>query len=252
MNQQTAKKLLDITWDSYEKIAEEFSQTRGGLWKDLAGLEKYLKKGDHVLDLGCGNGRLFELLKDSQIRYTGIDRSRRLIELARAKWPREKAEFLVGDGLDLSLPDGNIDLVYCIAVLQHIPSHCLRLRFLQNVRKALRPGGYLIMLNWNLWPLTLKKKSVWKYALEKMRMSSCDFKERFGIDKKKLGFRDCLTTWKGRDSSGVLYYHAFTLQEIRGLVKQSGFSMQEAYHIDHGRKVNWMKGGNLVIIAKNN
>ena len=51
----------------YNKIAKLFSKTRKFLWYDLEPLVKYTKNGDKILDLGCGNGRLYQLFSDLSI-----------------------------------------------------------------------------------------------------------------------------------------------------------------------------------------
>lgn len=61
MKTETAQKILEKTKRDYEQLAEEFSNTRANLWFELQELAKYVKGGDKILDLGCGNGRLYEL-----------------------------------------------------------------------------------------------------------------------------------------------------------------------------------------------
>ncbi|MBM4177706.1 hypothetical protein FJ208_02810, partial [Candidatus Gribaldobacteria bacterium] len=59
MQKEIALKLIDQNKQVYNKIAYDFSNTRNYLWQDILPLLDYSKKGDKVLDLGCGNGRLF-------------------------------------------------------------------------------------------------------------------------------------------------------------------------------------------------
>ena len=76
MNQKTIQEILKQVKDNYEQTAEEFNQTRSYLWPGLQSLKKFVKNGDKVLDLGCGNGKLRLLFKDYQIDYFGVDNSK--------------------------------------------------------------------------------------------------------------------------------------------------------------------------------
>ncbi|EKD49368.1 MAG: hypothetical protein ACD_63C00168G0001, partial [uncultured bacterium] len=60
MDQDYAKYLLKKTQKDYDFLADEFSASRAFSWSEMENLaEKYVKRGDRVLDAGCGNGRLF-------------------------------------------------------------------------------------------------------------------------------------------------------------------------------------------------
>lgn len=62
-----------------------------------------LYPGANVLDIGCGNGRWFESLKNEKLNYTGIDFSPSLIELAREKYgERENCSFHVMKANEIS------------------------------------------------------------------------------------------------------------------------------------------------------
>ena len=94
----------------YNNFAQEFSSTRQHLWDDLKPLAKYTRNGDKVLDLGCGNGRLYQLFTDKSIHYVGLDQSEELIKKAQEKFP--EVDFSVGDMLELPFPDDRFDIIY--------------------------------------------------------------------------------------------------------------------------------------------
>lgn len=60
-------------------------------------------RGRSVLDIGCGLGDFYEYLKASggDVRYTGVDLTPRMIEVARGRFP--EAQFATGNVL---APDG--------------------------------------------------------------------------------------------------------------------------------------------------
>ena len=65
MNEYKAKQILEQNHAVYNNIAEEFSRTRGFLWADLQPLKEYARDAQTVVDIGCGNGRLYQLLAKS-------------------------------------------------------------------------------------------------------------------------------------------------------------------------------------------
>ncbi|MGX5846524.1 class I SAM-dependent methyltransferase [Mesorhizobium sp. PL10] len=75
-----------------------------------------------ILEVGCGTGLIYEKLIgniSSDSSYTGVDSSSKMLEIARRNFP--EAEFLSGDGYDLSFGDQEFDVVLCFEVLGHIP-----------------------------------------------------------------------------------------------------------------------------------
>ncbi len=182
MEQQYAKYLLEKTRRDYNKIAEDFSGTRSKMWKELGFLEEYLKEKDRALDIGCGNGRLYELLREREIEYYGVDFSEKLIDIAKSKFPL--AKFQVADGLELPFSDNFFDKAVSIAVLHHIPSEKFRLEFLKEAQRVLKPGGVFILTVWNL---NKRRKSLLllKYTILKI------------LGKTQLDFGDVFVPGKG-------------------------------------------------------
>lgn len=232
MDKKFAKQLLDKTAVDYEKIAEEFTVTRFLLWPEFDEFIKYIKKDDKVLDLGCGNGRLYELFKDlSTLDYTGIDKSPSLIESAKNKWKNTEAKFKVGDIIELSETQ-KYDAVFLIAVLHHIPTHEFRLKILKNVYSILKPGGMLFMMNWKFWQKRYFFYII-KYTILKLIGKSLSLRRQGHIIKGRMDFKDVLIPWKScglkpyghSEKISDRYYHVFTKKEIKNLVKQAGFSI---------------------------
>ena len=132
MDENYAKYLLKKTQKDYNLIAREFSRTRSVIWPELGFLfDRYLEKGDRVLDLGCGNGRFYRFFSEKKTRYIGVDFSHELIKIAKRKYPL--AVFQFSDGLNLLFSDNYFDKVFSIAVFHHIPSKKFRLKFLKEL-----------------------------------------------------------------------------------------------------------------------
>lgn len=204
MQKEYADYLHNKTKEDYNLIAEDFSRTRWNIWAEFNVFRDYVKDGDKVLDVGCGNGRFLELLKGKNIDYIGIDYSEKLIDIAKNRYPDKK--FLVADALNIPFPSNYFDKVFLIAVLHNIPSEEHRLKILQEIKKVLKPKGTLILTVWDIW----RKESlvlVLKYLLLKL------------IGKSQLDFKDIFLPW-GKKANR--YYHYFTKNEIIKLVKKCG------------------------------
>jgi ubiquinone/menaquinone biosynthesis C-methylase UbiE len=208
MKKEYANHLLNKTKEDYNLISEEFSRTRWFIWEETKFLfSDYTREGDKVLDIGCGNGRYFELLKDAD--YVGIDNSSKLIEEAKKKYA--EANFLVADALDIPFGDNTFDKIYSIAVLHNIPSKELRLEFLNEAKRVLKSKGLLIL-------------TVWKFH------RSSDYFRLFKniilklVGKSKLDFKDFLEPWSDRT---LRYFHWFSKKELKRIVLKAGFNVKE-------------------------
>ena len=264
MNQQTAEQIIKLNKNSYEKIAEHFSITRNYIWKDLKNLAKYIhnhykipptpfSKGGtiKILDVGCGNGRLFEELENKNIEYYGIDYCEKLIDIARNRYKHSasKVQFAVSNIKNMPFGKNQFDAIFAVAVINHIPSKEAQKKSLLKLHEALKPGGILLMTNWNLWNFNFKK-NIFSYNFKKWKTSAGKWKGKYGIDKKEFRFKDIMTEWKDGEKSSPLYYYAFTKQEIDKLTKESGFKILDSYYSKSGKRVCRFQGGNIITIAK--
>src|SRR5665647_74780 len=117
MDPKLAEKIIEDTARGYDLISEKFTQTRNHLWKDLEFIGSYCKKGDKVLDFGCGNGRLLDFLSKKGINYTGVDISEKLLKEAQNHFQEPGIEFQKISSLDsLPLESNSFNAIYAIAV----------------------------------------------------------------------------------------------------------------------------------------
>lgn len=149
---------------AYDAIAETFSHTRNKPWYDMATFKDVIKEGN-VLDLGCGNGRLYDVfMNNPKIKYTGVDFSEKLIALARERYKDikgpNKPEFIVADITDKGLINQTptYDAIILFASYHHIMNKKERLTLLKEIKHGLKDDGVVIITVWNLWnSKTIKK-----------------------------------------------------------------------------------------------
>jgi SAM-dependent methyltransferase len=95
-----------------------------------------------VADLGCGPGRVTDYLTSLGVPAFGIDVAPKMIELARAAYPRLR--YSVGSMTALDLPDRGLGGILTWWSTQHTPPELLPVVF-SEFRRTLAPGGHLLM-----------------------------------------------------------------------------------------------------------
>ena len=78
-----------------------------------------------VLDVGCGTGVMFELIREKRpdLDYLGIDVTAQFVAAARERFPAEAARFREGSLYDLDRLPGEFDAVLCRHILEHLPDY---------------------------------------------------------------------------------------------------------------------------------
>jgi SAM-dependent methyltransferase len=106
----------------------------------------------HVLEVACGEGNLAESLLgvvDARTQYTGIDLSGSEIEMARARFERERrATFVRADASVLPFSTGSFDAVAAHQFFNFQPSPLPALR---EAARVLSPTGTLVMASHRGW-----------------------------------------------------------------------------------------------------
>ena len=133
------------------------------------GLDK-CAPGTTLLDVGCGIGGSSRVLaKDYGFDVTAVTISPGQVERATQLTPAElSAKFLVDDAMALSFPDESFDVVWSLEAGPHMPDKAV---FAQELLRVLKPGGLLVVGDWNQRddrrePLNWWEKPVMKQLLD--------------------------------------------------------------------------------------
>jgi len=125
-----------------------------------------LKRGERILDLGCGEGRhAITAYLEAPVSVIGVDLSltdlgtaaSRFREFENASDATRSLGFACGSGLRLPFPDAAFDKVICAEVLEHVPDYRA---MLGEIQRVLKPGGQLAVSvprfgpEWVCWQLS--------------------------------------------------------------------------------------------------
>ncbi len=237
MKQQVAQRILEENRASYDRMAEEFSDTRTQFWGELAFLAEHALPGMRVLDIGCGNGRFFPLLRVRQVTYTGVDNSKGLLDAARKKYP--DTQFVEGDATALPFPDSSFDIAFSFATIHHIPGRALQAAFVREAARVLKPGSTFILTSWDLhtphWRWNLLR-STFRNLIPFSPHDRGDVFLTFGKTKQPR------------------YVHAFTLPALERLLTENGFTIVGSEIVGRavapGKHVRKKTEQNLLVIAR--
>lgn len=99
--------------------------------------------GLRVLDIASGDGRCAEcLLAGGAAAVEGFDVSGEAIEASRRRGLPEAARFTQASGTQLPVDDASFDLCVSLETIEHIDDDRA---FVRELRRALKPGGMLIL-----------------------------------------------------------------------------------------------------------
>lgn len=110
-----------------------------------------VRPGERVLDTGCGTGELTiaaaRRVGKSGVVH-GVDASPEMIEVARRNARRSApgVQFHLEPVEAMSFPDGSFDVALNSFVMHHLPGD-LKQRALLEIRRVLRPGGRIVILD---------------------------------------------------------------------------------------------------------
>jgi SAM-dependent methyltransferase len=97
--------------------------------------------GDRVLDLGCGAGRFVRALREHGAAPIGVEIAAAALQRAQGNAPGADLRLVDRTGA-LPLDDGEIDLVWCSEVLEHVADTA---HTLSEIRRVLHTGGRLLL-----------------------------------------------------------------------------------------------------------
>ncbi|MGP1674888.1 MAG: class I SAM-dependent methyltransferase [Candidatus Limnocylindrales bacterium] len=210
--------------ERYDRMAAGYDQhwapvLRPSATALLERLEGQVRSGAReLLDVGVGTGNLTiaALARWPDVRVTGVDPSREMINavdaLVRERLPAAIDRFAgrVAYAAEMPFDDGAFDVAMSSFVLQLVPKRAVALR---EIRRVLRPGGTLVFVTWLKDARLFEPDRVFDTLLDEFgfeeepdepRSGDIPTVERAAAELRRAGFRDVAASRESLD-------HAFTV-----------------------------------------
>jgi SAM-dependent methyltransferase len=159
---------------------------------------------DHVVEIGCGIGRMTRPIAERAASVQALDVSAEMITRARAENGQlGNVEWIHGDGMILTgVEDRSADALVSYVVLQHIPDPDVICGYVREMGRVLRPGG------WAAFQISNDER----------------------IHRPTTGLRDRLRALLGRAPSGQTHQawlgSAISLEELRTAAADGGLELE--------------------------
>jgi ubiquinone/menaquinone biosynthesis C-methylase UbiE len=96
------------------------------------------KPGEHILDVGCGDGYYDKLIGKSGAKVIGIDIHERRLSTAYHLYRSEDTEFIYMDAAGMSFREASFDKVVSFCVVEHFYNDE---QVIRNISRVLKPGA---------------------------------------------------------------------------------------------------------------
>jgi ubiquinone/menaquinone biosynthesis C-methylase UbiE len=235
----------------YSQQARQFDHSRKRKRPEVEMLLQDLTLADNptIIDLGCGSGRLYPILKehfkDNAFTYIWVDSAKWMTDYAIEQYP--DAQWVCSSMQDyvVWLEQQSVDCIICLASMQHISWSKNHLNFLKNCFRATQYWGKCFFINrsWSEWFLK-------KYRKETLRAIFKSLITTFGRNDLFIPRKD-----PQRRENNKVYrrmYHIFGLTEIINLCTQAFFEVKNSGYIMQSGELwgNWREARNTYVVCK--
>ena len=205
----------------YEKeLARDYALKRKKPWSALVSFLNYLKTKHHLLDgyiidLGCGNGRNFELITSKYL--IGIDNSLEFIKIAKERESQNNLnpQLILSDMNALPLRPKSIDTIFSIAALHHIKRGQNRQLLINQLHTILKKSGLLLITVWRRYQRRFRTYVIKDFLKRSISLRYARLQKGRGLDD----FGDIFIPWKVSNLNKTYerYYHLYSKSEIKKL-----------------------------------
>ncbi len=216
----------DAIASDYDEYFASNQLFRFDRWVLLCELERRLRAGAVVADLGCGTGRAVLAAAERGFRGLAIDLSERMLQIVREKADARQlsVDYLQANLVELdAVRDHSVDAAACLfSTLGMIRGVANRQSALLHFHRVLRRKGILVLHVHNYWYSLRDPGGPWWIVKSCLR----------GLFGSRLERGDKFFSYRGIPQ---MFLHVFTYREIRRDLRQAGFEIVRMIPLDPGR-----------------
>ncbi|NHJ41406.1 MAG: methyltransferase domain-containing protein [Asgard group archaeon] len=145
LEQEEFQQIKTIVSEGYDKVADVYLATRSEDDPEVKLLPDFMKRlpvGARVLDAGCGAGEPITRILSEKFKVTGVDISKKQVEIAREMLPY--CEFIWQDMSTLTFPNEYFDGIVSYYAIPHVPREEHK-GLLENFYRMLKPNGIALL-----------------------------------------------------------------------------------------------------------
>lgn len=190
-----------------------------------------IQPADRALDLGCGTGFVTVEMAKLAAHVTGVDVDPRIEQNQVPAFLADKLRFVLVTGVELPVDDGSLDVVLASEVLPMIPEPA---PFLAEIRRALRPGGRVVVVNGAGHPAVERAYARDHPVLRWLRRRHPD-----DVPKTYEDYCRRLQEEFGTARTGFL-----SEADVTGALRDAGFDVVRTVHSPHaasGAALSWLQ-----------
>ncbi|MCR3906651.1 MAG: class I SAM-dependent methyltransferase [Tenericutes bacterium] len=182
-------------------------------------IKPYVIKSGHAIDLGCGTGRLTNLLNQLGMNVIGIDLDQEMIEVAGNKYPH--ITFLNDDMVHSLKRPITYDLMTCFGnTLPHLSIEELKM-FFMLVGQRLTNSGVLIVQLLNYKKILSEKPE----HLKEIKNDQVNFIRLYTYHQDHILFKTILKT-NNKETVGTTKLYPYQKEDLEKVIDHVGLTSQ--------------------------
>jgi SAM-dependent methyltransferase len=143
-------------------------------------LLKHLFSHDRVLEVGCGNGFLTNILRENVAHVDGFDYAEKMIERAVAIHGAKNNRFFHDNVLEPTGWLGPYDAIVCVRVLINLRDVAEQKRAIDNMSDVLKSGGRLLLIEGYVDGFVELNRLREKVGMERLKPAEINFYSSLG------------------------------------------------------------------------
>lgn len=180
-------------WEEYSKKTsiqgKEWLFKNYGVIRYIENLYKYVKNGERILDIGCGNAKYFLKLENKFKEFFGVELSNVHFKAAKKIFP--KGKYIVADANKLPFPENYFDTIISFGAFEH--NNDIDAIFKECYRTLNKNGTLLFSVpNYvsTLFPYTYIHNCLMKRSNRIIAIGHYYTKRELSTKLQKVGFED--------------------------------------------------------------